>query len=158
MDINVVHEALKVNLAKKMHRITKRFIEKEVSKKDFINSVYAQDIFEVSNEHIRYISFFQFLKKINSGDIKCQNLKKHLIKFCVLYGLWNLHRDSKGCFETGYFHSGADFGDLILGAIKLVNKEIRPYALSIIESFGLPDHMLQSAIGNSYGDIYETHL
>jgi len=47
---------------------------------------------------------------------------------------------------------------LILGAIKLVNKEIRPYALSVIESFGLPDHMIQSAIGNSYGDIYETHL
>jgi len=69
MNVNVVHEALKVNLAKKVDRITRRFMEKKVSKKDFINSVYAQDIFEVSTEHIRYISFFSFLKLINSGKI-----------------------------------------------------------------------------------------
>ena len=43
-------------------------------------------------------------------------------------------------------------------AVKLVNKEIRPQAISIMESNDYPDGMLQSAIGNSYGDIYETHL
>ena len=47
---------------------------------------------------------------------------------------------------------------MITEAIKLLNAEIRPQAISIIESFGIPDAYLQSAVGNSYGDIYETHL
>lgn len=41
LDVNTVHEALKVNLSKKLFRIVKRFIESEASKKDFINSLYA---------------------------------------------------------------------------------------------------------------------
>lgn len=36
--------------------------------------------------------------------------------------------------------------------------EVRPQILSIIESVGLTDEVLCSAIGNYYGDIYETHL
>ena len=43
-------------------------------------------------------------------------------------------------------------------AIKHTLKEIRPYAISLIECFEAHDEVLQSAIGNSYGDIYETHL
>jgi len=39
-----------------------------------------------------------------------------------------------------------------------LNKEIRPAVLNIIEGFDFPDDALVSAIGNSYGDIYETHL
>lgn len=31
-------------------------------------------------------------------------------------------------------------------------------ALSLIESIGFADEEIISAIGNSYGDIYETHL
>lgn len=47
---------------------------------------------------------------------------------------------------------------MILDAIKKVNLILRPKVLQILESFDLPDHYLLSAIGNSYGDIYEKHL
>lgn len=47
---------------------------------------------------------------------------------------------------------------MIVEAIKLTCKNIRPVALSLSESELIPDEILQSAIGNSYGDIYETHL
>jgi hypothetical protein len=40
----------------------------------------------------------------------------------------------------------------------LINTAIRPQAVSIIESIGYKDSWLQSAVGNSYGDIYEAHL
>ena len=33
-----------------------------------------------------------------------------------------------------------------------------PQSLNIIESFKISDQWLVSAIGNSYGDIYEQHL
>jgi|TARA_B110000285_G_scaffold193373_1_gene222349 hypothetical protein len=35
---------------------------------------------------------------------------------------------------------------------------MRPLVISILESAEIPDELLSSAIGNSYGDIYETHL
>ena len=142
LDIKNVDEALKVSLAKKVHRIVNRFIESKASKKDFINSLYAQDIFEVSTEHIRYVSFFYFRKYLDSNSIKCNNLKKHLTNLCILYGLWNLYKDCKGCYLTGYFDNGIDYADFILDAIKQVNTLIRPQALNIIESFKLPDHQL----------------
>lgn len=37
-------------------------------------------------------------------------------------------------------------------------KKIRPMAIPLIEICGMSDHILTSAIGNSYGDIYETYL
>ena len=36
--------------------------------------------------------------------------------------------------------------------------QLRPQAIPLSEIFVLPDWVLMSAIGNSYGDIYETHL
>ncbi len=47
---------------------------------------------------------------------------------------------------------------MILNAIKQINLKIRPNALHIVEAYDFSDDILQSAIGNSYGDIYETHL
>jgi hypothetical protein len=39
-----------------------------------------------------------------------------------------------------------------------VNLLIRPKILNILEAWDVSDMFLQSAIGNSYGDIYEQHL
>ena len=37
-------------------------------------------------------------------------------------------------------------------------KKIRPQAIPLIELACITDHTITSAIGNSYGDIYETYL
>ena len=74
-----------------------------------------------------------------------------------MYGLKALQQDSSSCYESGYF-AGKPFSAFINEAIKHLLKEIRPYAISLIEGYGIPDEELVSAIGNSYGDIYETHL
>jgi hypothetical protein len=47
---------------------------------------------------------------------------------------------------------------MILEAIKIIIKELRPQALNIVEATEVPDAVLCSAIGNYYGDIYETQL
>lgn len=61
-----------------------------------------------------------------------------------------------GLYECGYFTQGAEL--LVSDSIKLLLTRLRPQILNIIESFGFTDNYLMSAIGNSYGDIYETHL
>ena len=47
---------------------------------------------------------------------------------------------------------------MILSAIKSINLTLRPKIVSIIEAYDFSDTALCSAVGNSYGDIYETHL
>jgi len=47
---------------------------------------------------------------------------------------------------------------LILDSIKELLKLLRPQAIPLIELFEISDSMITSAIGNSYGDIYEQHL
>ena len=36
--------------------------------------------------------------------------------------------------------------------------KLRPQMIPLVESWALPDSLLVSCIGNSYGDIYETQL
>jgi len=43
-------------------------------------------------------------------------------------------------------------------AIKILLEKLRPQMIPLVEQFDMSDNFLMSAIGNSYGDIYETHL
>jgi len=39
--------------------------------------------------------------------------------------------------------------------LKFLYKAIRPQYISLVEAFDIPDVVLNSAVGNQYGDIYE---
>ena len=74
----------------------------------------------------------------------------------MLNGLCQLMADSVACYESGYFDKNSK--SHVLNAVKQINKDLRPSIINIIETVNIPDIVLQSAIGNSYGDIYEQHL
>ena len=59
-------------------------------------------------------------------------------------------------FDGGYFKPGDQ--SLILQANKLMLAKLRPQAIPLIELVQIPDEVLCSSIGNSYGDIYETQF
>ena len=132
--------------------------EPKLSKKDFANSKYALELIELTKQHIRYVTFYNFKKRVQKGDIKCKGVTKVLTNLCMLFGLYTLHTEGRRVFEMGYFGGGVPYSELVLDAIKKLNNELRPQIIPIIESFGVRDEFLQSAVGNSYGDIYETHL
>ena len=50
------------------------------------------------------------------------------------------------------------YSKLIVDYIKIQLKTIRPQILPLIEWYGINDNILNSTIGNSYGDIYEMQL
>ena len=56
-------------------------------------------------------------------------------------------------YDSGFFNPGCK--KLLYEAIDHLINLIRPQALSLCEAYGWPDRTLNSAIGNSYGDIYE---
>lgn len=44
---------------------------------------------------------------------------------------------------------------ILLDAQKKIMNKVRPQMIPLVEAWGFPDSYLVSAIGNSYGDIYE---
>ena len=136
-----------------------RFQKEKVSKKEFVNNICALDIVKASVENIRFVNFQIFKKKIESdSELQCPMSKKVLTDLCLLYGLNYLNNDYSSCFETGFFNNKKPFDRFIIEAIKTLLLRIRPQAIPIIESLPVPDESIMSAIGNSYGDIYETHF
>lgn len=155
IDLDNIDEALKVNLCLQLNSILKKMGETKASKKDFINSIQALNIVKFARDHINYVTFLLFKDRATkSTDIKCPQVFNILRKLCMIYGLNHLNKDALACYQSGYF-SGQPYHDLIIEAIKEINREIRPLAIPIMESVDLPDEMFPSAIGNSYGDIYE---
>jgi hypothetical protein len=59
-------------------------------------------------------------------------------------------------YESGYFKQGEMA--LINQAFKHLLKLLRPQMVPLVEGYRLRDSVLMSAVGNSYGDIYTTHL
>ena len=100
----------------------KRIVEKsmalkDVSKKDFTNSVAALEIVKASQDHIRLFMFHLFKVKVQQG-VQCPNLRIHLRKLCALYALNQLNMDCRVCYETGFFQPGTAYSDMIQEAMK----------------------------------------
>ena len=81
-----------------------------------------------------------------------------MTNLCILFGLNQLNQNISGCYESGYFGNGVNNQRLIVEAIKQINKMLRLFVIPIIESLKISDESIMSAIGNSYGDIYEQYF
>lgn len=64
MQIDVVEEAIKVQICYRLKRLMDQRKELKVTKKDFINSVKALDIVKVTQDHIKLLTMIAFRSKI----------------------------------------------------------------------------------------------
>ena len=133
---------------------TKLISETKASKKEITNELHAQDIVRMAQLHIKYICFRLFRDAL--PRIEDANLRGHFTNLCSLMGLHFIKDYVAVGYESRYLKKGAFH--LMNEAIKILLARIRPQLIPIVEGFGFRDSVLTSAIGNSYGDIYETHL
>ena len=79
-----------------------------------------------------------------------------MTNLCSIMGLNWLQEYTIFGYDAGYFEKGTQ---VLMGeAIKILLTRIRPQVIPLVELWGYHDTELVSAIGNSYGDIYETQL
>lgn len=64
LNLDLIEEALKVNLSFKVQKLFYKMKESNSSKKDFVNSIAALDITKTSEEHIKFIMFLLFKRGI----------------------------------------------------------------------------------------------
>jgi hypothetical protein len=153
-NLNQVEEALKVCSSYLIENTIKRMGESNASKTDKTNTVFGLDIVTMAHLHIKFI-LFKIMKNM-TADIHCEKLRGHMYNLCTLIGLTFLQEYKTNGYESGYFSKGTT--DLINEAVKILLEKLRPQAIPLVELMPLPDLYLMSAAGNSYGDIYETHL
>jgi len=107
----------------------------------------------MAHAHIMYVTFNIFLNHIETHGYKCPKIKENLKNLARIYALTELLQDSVPLYETGFFAMGT--AQHLLEAQKQVMALVRPQIIPLVEAFGVPDSYIVSAIGNSYGDIYE---
>jgi acyl-CoA oxidase len=124
LNLDIIEEALKVNICMKVSSLLKKAknTSNDVSRKDFMNSLNALEVVDVSECHIRYVTFMFFKERLQI--LTNPNGKALMTKLCMLYGLDQLHKNNAGCYDSGYFHgqTKTPFSELVLEAIKELNR------------------------------------
>lgn len=145
--------ALSARTAFKIKTTMDKLAASKSSDNEKVNSFYAVEITQMAHSHILLVTFKIFQEYIESDKIKCPKIKENLTNLAKLLGIVELIQDSAPLYETGYFTLGT--APLLLEAAKKLMITLRPQMIPLVESWGLADSTLVSAIGNSYGDIYE---
>jgi len=103
--------------------------------------------------HIKYVTILIAEQKMK--NLKCPNLRKHMNDILALAAMTFVNEFKAVGYDSQYFKTGTN--DLLDDALKLLLKRLRPQIIPLVECIlPIPDNELMSAIGNSYGDIYET--
>ena len=103
-----------------------------------------------------YITFKIARLFIDQNDFKCPNLKSILTLLIRVFGLKQLSLDSMPCWNTGFFTKG--HSSLLGDSLNEALIALRPHMIPLAEYKQDIDNYYcnMSAIGNEYGDIYET--
>jgi len=158
LNLDNLEKGLAVRAAFRIKSTMEQMAQKDkegVSETEKVNSLLAVDIVKMAQNHIMYVAFKIFRNTIDTpGFIKCPNLRGHMLNLAKIYAITELvNVDSSANYETGFFSLGSS--GLLTEAAKKLMFIMRPHMISLVESFQFPDSVLCSAIGNSYGDIYE---
>jgi acyl-CoA oxidase len=133
-----------------------KFATSKLSENEKVNTALSMDLVKMAHTHIMYVTFTNFVRHIETHPYSCPKIKENLYILARIYALTELLQDSVPLYETGFFAMGTY--QHLMEAQKDNIKLIRPQMIPLVEAFAIPDSYLVSAIGNSYGDIYETQL
>jgi acyl-CoA oxidase len=160
MCLDRLEKALKVRALFKIKKTMEHLLKAEadgIPEAERNNSLYSVDIVSMTQTHMLFVVFKLFRAWSESAEIKCNGIKKNLQNLLRLYALTELQSgDTAANYENGFFAPGTQ--GILLEASKRLMKELRPQMIPLIEAWEFPDEVLISAIGNSYGDIYETQM
>ena len=152
-DIDYLCELFKYRALISIQTSFKNFQERLMSGKtlDEVSNESAHELYEASRAHsflLLMLNFREFINTTNKAqsDLECLKVLKRL---CALFGNCNIVDDNwGGVLENSQF-------EMVKEAINVLLVQIRPDAVSIVDSFDIPDNVLNSTIGKFDGNVYE---
>jgi len=153
LDLTVLEQAMAVRAAFKIRETMKLTQESKEPAKVQDNELFAQMKLNMIKAHIKAIGFFLFLHQIRELNFRDKNIPPLLIDLAKIFCLKSLIEDCGAVFDSGYFAPSASKN--MYSALDTLIRKMRPHLIPIMESFSVPDEIMPTSIGNSYGDIYE---
>ena len=99
---------------------------------------------------------FQCFRRVCENPKVSEPLRWQLLRCLRVFAGNDLVNNCVALHQCGYFNQ--EQSHLLWEYYKRCLVDLRPHVLNIIESYFHSDNVLNSAIGNSYGDIYEQQL
>lgn len=128
------------------------YVEREVKKRSW-NSLLIQ-LRKVSLAESQSILVTNFYKALNSSDSDLSPaLRGHLQPLFRLFAFYTMDAEARD-FVKANAVSDEDL-DMLPAKIQELMAQIRPHAVNLVDSWMVPDFLLDSALGRSDGKVYE---
>lgn len=108
--------------------------------------------------HMLYLCLSMYRRRVEAHSYRNERTKHWLLHLAKVFCLKQLTLDCQPCYESGFFQPGAS--ELLSEGMAKALAELRPMMVPLVELEYCSDADMSylSAIGNEYGDIYETQL
>ncbi|CAO3625184.1 unnamed protein product [Cunninghamella blakesleeana] len=112
------------------------------------------EIYRISRAHCQLIMVSNFFTGVYGDEFSYdKNVGDVLKKVALLYALSTLEQEIADVLTSGYVSPSQS----MLLKTQVINclKDIRPEAVALVDSFDFPDYLLNSALGEKDGKVYE---
>lgn len=110
------------------------------------------DIYRISRAHCQLLMVSNFVKSVFNTELE-PTMKRVLQRVCILFCLSTLEQEAADFLTSGYL--SPEQALLIKDNMIAVIKSIRPDAVALVDAFDFPDYLLNSALGENDGRVYE---
>lgn len=152
-DISRAFHCVAANVVKKAATDYAGFLKAGKSKEDAMEACSYSRFIAAKLHTVNYI-YQMFKSAVDEMEQSAETAV--LATVCKLYGLWQIEELQGYFFKYGYFT--ADQMDKVHSTVDALCLEVRGYAVPLIDSFALSDHIINSPLGKWDGAIYESYF
>ncbi|GJN93681.1 hypothetical protein Rhopal_006738-T1 [Rhodotorula paludigena] len=112
------------------------------------------DIFRCSTAHSQYYLVYYFAQAIMHDEaLKSQPALHRVMSTCFeLFACYTMEAEASEFLSSGYLSPKQH--ELLRNRVHELLAELRPQAVPLVDAWGCPDYLLNSALGRSDGDVY----
>ncbi|GAA5954976.1 hypothetical protein JCM21900_005953 [Sporobolomyces salmonicolor] len=112
------------------------------------------DIFRCSTAHSQYYLVYNFAQAIlHDPALKAQPAVHRVMTTCFeLFACYTMDAEASEFLSSGYLSPKQH--ELLRNRVHALLAELRPQAVPLVDAWGCPDYLLNSALGRHDGDVY----
>ncbi|MBM6385003.1 MAG: hypothetical protein JSY10_13610 [Paenibacillus sp.] len=110
------------------------------------------DIYRISRAHCQLLMVSNFVQAVFNNK-KPGNLGPVLQRVAILFCLSTLDQEAADFLTSGYL--APEQAMMVKQHLIQIIKTIRPDVVALVDAFDFPDYLLNSALGENNGDVYE---
>lgn len=111
------------------------------------------ELYKLSRAYSQSMLVANFLEKLKTAEVSSPSTKEVLRDLYRLFALYTMDTEARE-FEASKAVSAETLDELPVKVLELMQR-IRPHAVRLVDSFSLPDYLLDSALGRYDGRVYE---